>query len=168
MSCWRKYSARPSIIEVDELPTEDINSEAVYVCNGALYRYNPGETWVFNDTITELGEGTNFQGEFVFINHNGEKEVGTLIRRIYESIPGRVSNYLQYFTSRTEPTGQPIWYHVYNYDNHYENPNTWNNECYKTITFTEQIPEGEFRTWFEANATCVKPFSWQKYALVTE
>lgn len=163
---WTKHidsSTVPLVTEVNELPTEDINPKAVYICNGDLYRYNAGDIWVFNETISHLLDVSGgFDVSFRFLNELGEYVDGLTLRYIAVSSGSATPAKLCYLYG-FESYGAPKEYRVYDYGT-----NTWKHENYKTITITSAIEDGEFRTWLEANATCTAPAGWQKYALVTE
>lgn len=148
------------IIEVDELPTEDIKQGVAYVCDGDIYFYKEGgNTWVFNDVLT-LDNTVNCSFGFKF-TENDEEITGTGIR--FNSYGGSVPH-LVYDTDQFEPWGSPKYVTVYAYDESYDGTVGWRNEGYKTITITEMPTDEAFLDWLNANATPAS--GWVKYAEV--
>lgn len=143
------------IIEVDKLPTENIDTNAFYLCNGEYYRYKDSNTWVFNDVLTPLNKPFEEGMEEVFC-----------------------SGYI-YLTSRLEkfPFSSMLFFGssdileelvVLNDDGEhsiYYNPNGFLRDVnLKKITFIEDTTDEEFIAWRNANA---KKDIWQKYTTTT-
>lgn len=148
------------MIEVDELPTEDIKKGVAYVCKGDIYFYKEGgNTWVFNDVLT-LDNTINCSFGFKF-TENDEEITGTGIR--FNSYGGSVPH-LVYDTDQFEPWGSPKYVTVYAFNEQYNGTVGWFNEEYKTITITEMPTDEAFLDWLNANATPAS--GWVKYAEV--
>ena len=111
------------VLEVDELPTEDINMNAVYTYNGELYKYT-GEGWRFNDTIIPPSE---------MITTGAVEINGIVYRGMTVSVTGYITLY----------SGTP----VYAYDG-----SSWLSDEYKTVKFVDEVDE-IFLAWLNENAT---------------
>lgn len=72
----------PSVIEVDELPNDNIEDKLVYIYKGDLYRYSYYDIWVLNDTLDNYEFELN---SFSFFSNN----------TYYDSM-GRNADFLKY------------------------------------------------------------------------
>lgn len=165
----------PSIIEVDELPTEDIDTNAVYSCNGDLYRYGKGEgvvgTWVLNETLTSepFIEGNTY--EFFVDGY------------MYGAVsPSNTQTIEQYPISSIEYKNDYLYIYgntdgVSRYSNYVFEDNTWYaavvagpgagvtmSELLRTIVISNPIADETFVTWIKANAAQTEiGYEWVQY-----
>ena len=148
-----------NLISVDELPTENIDTEALYLCNGEYYKYvEGGNTWVFNDELT-LDTSLNCEFAFEFEGYADTKN-GTGIR--VQQIGGPYPH-LQYQTDLFESYGPPKYANAYCFTEYWGGSVGWLKEEYKTITIKEMPTDETFIAWLNANA---KPASgWMKYVV---
>jgi hypothetical protein len=145
------------IFEVDELPTEDINTDAFYLYDGKYYNYVEGcNSWIFNSELvldTSLNCTFNFEFEGYADTKNGT-------RIVFNSYGGSVPH-LKYETDLRESWGSPKAVTVYAFDGAYNGTVGWLNDEYRNITIIEMPTDENFLTWLNANA---KPASgWAQY-----
>ena len=136
------------VIEVTELPTENIDTNAFYLCNGEYYKYSSGgNTWVFNDELT-LDE--SLYGEFAFeFEGYADTKNGTCIyvRQVSGPYP-----HLIYATDALESYGAPKTVQAYCFTEYWGGSVGWLKEEYKTITIKEMPTDEVFLAWLNANA----------------
>lgn len=150
-------SSGGGIIEVDVLPTENINENAFYFCNGGYYKWEKSNVWVFNDELT-LDDSINCNFTFEFDGCDDTKN-GTAIK--FGSYGGTNAAHIKYGTDLTESWGSPKEIPVYAYDESFSGTVGWQKEEYKTIEILEMPTDETFLAWLKANATlCV---GWKKY-----
>ncbi|MBQ8248161.1 MAG: hypothetical protein IJZ42_13615 [Lachnospiraceae bacterium] len=139
------------VIEVDELPTEDIDTGAIYKVNELVEDTDTSTiagTWVFNETIDPEAFGANktFYLTYYYTTST-EIECSDMALRYYSDGPGKL-----YYMSASG-TG------YYAYGN--KNDNVWESQTYRTITITSATSTNydgdditaEFLAWLKANAT---------------
>lgn len=150
------------IFEVTELPTENINTDAIYLCDGEYYKYiEGGNSWVFNEVLTN--PGSNFGCEFAF-EFEGYADTRNGIGIQYQSY-GPSCPHLYYATDLEESWGGSKNIVVYAFNEEYNGTAGWLNDEYRNITIIEMPTDEAFLTWFHANA---KPASgWVKYLIPT-
>lgn len=144
------------IIEVNKLPTENIDTNALYLCNGEYYRYQEsGNTWVFNEILTDA---ENISGVFNFeFEGYADTKNGT---QIYRNSYGGSVPHLVFATDQYEPWGSPKTVVVYAFDEAYNGEVGWLNDDYRYVKLNEEPTDETFITWFKANAKQMK--GWVK------
>ncbi|MBQ8245851.1 MAG: hypothetical protein IJZ42_01845 [Lachnospiraceae bacterium] len=132
------------VIEVDELPTEDIDTGAIYKVNELVEDTDTSTiagTWVINETTSYTGE-FEYNVDFYVVN-------GTTIK-----------NYIGLFTEDNSGTPRLSYRSSSTTTNmvHYFNSGNWAASYYKTITITggDDIANEDFATWLQSNATKYK------------
>lgn len=140
-------SGSGGIIEVAELPTENIDTNAFYLCNGEYYRYvDRGNALIFNDELTNLVYGT-YPLDFSFTK-DGTPLIGTAMQ--IESWAGDSGAYLKFVTEETTYTVCT------------KNPggtmNIWAKDDYKTVFITKMPTDESFLTWLNANTKTASGF----------
>ena len=98
-----------------------------------------GETWVFNQMLSPPNTQSAWRRSGATMTTNGQ-EMELWITYIGWSSD---SVYLYYGGDGVMWDGNPIL--VYN-------GSSWVNQAYRTVTFSEPLPESNFLTWVEANA----------------
>lgn len=122
------------VIEVDELPTENVDPNALYLCGGAYYKYKGSNEWYFNETIELPSE--NF--EIAFIS-NDEEFLAIELSDCF------------YYSYEVGDESQPVYW---------VDEERWEVVEYRTITLLEEPTNPALIEWLNANAT---KNSWQKY-----
>lgn len=146
-------SATPSgsgILEVDELPTENIDTNAFYLCNGEYYRCQEGKgnNWVFNEVLT-MDTGLNCSFAFEF---EGYADTKNGIAITFGSYGGTTAAHIKYITDLTEPWGSPKAVVVYAFNEDYNGTTGWLNDEYRNVTIPELPLDESFLNWLNANA----------------
>lgn len=136
------------VIEVDELPTENIDTNAFYYCDGKYYKFQPsdGKTWIFNDELNFDGLEIDKKYEVNYTYLNSE---ASYIGFTYGERAGGVYalNYVEY------KYGGDFTTPMYHTDALWGMPKGWLNYSAKTITFTEMPTDETFLMWLKSNAT---------------
>ena len=139
------------IFEVDELPTENINTDALYLCNGKYYKYaEGGNTWVFNDVLT-LDTSINCEFTFEFEGYENTKNGTQISYTSYGSACPHIKYKTDYYPSGQTGNYQSVV--AYCYDTSFNGTQGWQKEEYKTIILKEIPTDENFLTWLKANAT---------------
>lgn len=143
------------IIEVDELPTENIDINAFYLYNGEFYRYIPDEVWMFNETLNfdDLSEWSRNAMTFYLTNGSGDRKGIVFDGILYTANAGY--NRVDYKTA--DGIKEVRAYDVIN--------NTWYDEEFRLITITTKPSVSNVIKWLKANAIHLPEYSgWQKYS----
>ena len=132
------------VIEVDELPTEDIDTGAIYKVNELVEDTDTNTiagTWVINETTSYTGE-FEYNVDFYVVNGTTTKNYIGLFAEDNSGTPR-----LSYRSSST--TTNMV---------HYFNSGNWAANYYKTITITggDDIANEDFATWLQSNTTKYK------------
>lgn len=133
------------IIKVTALPTENIDTEALYLCNGEYYKYQEGgNTYLFNEVLTfdGLTVGKEYTGSFKYCEN--EQEYTSI--KYSERYNGVYKLDYEYYTSYPNHT------QVYQTDELWGQPKGWGDEAYRTITFSTMPTDEEFIAWRDVNA----------------
>ena len=139
---WQEFSAG-GIIEVDHLPTENINKNAFYLVDGRYYKWVESGIWVFKD---ELSIPYEMYAKTYYFSYssNGVKF------NAFHFIDDLAMHTIQYANDETV-------YCVY------DDSRRWgsNNKLYKTIEIHEMPTDETFIAWLNDNAT--KDCCWVEY-----
>ena len=141
------------VIEVTELPTENIDTDKLYLYNGAYYKWTDKDTWTFNDVLTPIDKP--FEEGYEDIRCSGYTEDAEVLTTISFSL----------FTFWGSADTLEEWY-LYDADENetliYDYEGFSGRFRHKTFTFIETPEDEVFIAWRNANA---KRNSWQKYSL---
>ena len=134
------------IIEVDELPTENIDENAFYLVGGKYYRWEKNGTWVFKDNYLIPNEmlGKSYRGGFSVNTPSDGVQTMDRIALGHGQVIGFGRERDLYYIEVAE-----LGY--------------WYNDIYKTITITEMPTDATFIAWLKENAT---GGTWSKYVPV--
>ncbi|MBQ8248083.1 MAG: hypothetical protein IJZ42_13225 [Lachnospiraceae bacterium] len=145
------------VIEVDELPTEDIDTEVLYSVEDVLYKYENDTwftyvdgawaeyveaddsivgTWVFSETISPLS--TSIYDVQFTTQYLSSGVVSEFSQIKFVSYPSKT---MYYVTSSGNPATA------------YYSTNTWAYEEMRTITILSEPTDSTFIAWLKANAT---------------
>ncbi|MBQ8245785.1 MAG: hypothetical protein IJZ42_01495 [Lachnospiraceae bacterium] len=156
------------VIEVDELPTEDIDTSVIYSVEDVLYKYENDTwftyvdgawteyvaeddsivgTWVFNDTLdmtTYTSAYFQIDVTFTYSGQTGLTDCGMITFYTFSSSGNTVMTYID---DVEEVSGNQA----------YSTGSGWNPSSitgdFQTITITEEPTDETFISWLKANAT---------------
>lgn len=117
------------IIEVAQLPTENIDTDAFYLYNGEYYRWS--NTWVLNDKLTLPSSSTSWKAAF---SSFGEDYTG-------------ISTF-----------DNTVWYMRGNSGSAMYFNGSWSEAAYSRITFSEDITDASLLSWLNDNGSCWKKY----------
>ena len=142
------------IIEVDELPTENIDANAFYLCDGEYYKWVESDVWVLNDELNfdELTADVVYPANFT-IKGNPTAYTGFTYTERGQGVYGLAYQHYAYGSNQNQFVylNAPLW----------GMPAGWSGEESKYVIFTKMPTDETFLTWWYANAK--KQSGFQKY-----
>ena len=111
-------------------------------------------TWVLNDELV-FDPNVNFEFPFTFEGSDGTTECTTLYVGYAYSDQG---GHIKYGTNIQEPWGSTRSFAAYCFDSVWSGTPGWQDDCYKTITITQNITDDAAREWLLTNATALHSY----------
>lgn len=133
------------IIEVNELPTENIDKNALYLCKGKYFRWRDDEnTRIFNDELNFEGLPTGEYGA-EFSLEDGTSYTAFAYSERYNGV------YMFRYGNWNDRFGYLETRDVYQTDELWGISKGWTNNIYKTVTFSKLPTDEVFNVWLDAN-----------------
>lgn len=143
------YSGGGGIIEVDKLPTENIDENVFYLVGGKYYRWEKNGTWVFKDELSIPDEfyGNTYYFRYTVPNIPDEGDLEFTAIRFYDD----GIKYIEYI----DADGGVMTVH--------QDGVGWfsDAQAYKTIKIQEMPTDDEFLDWVYENANA--EYDWHEY-----
>lgn len=135
------------IIEVDELPTENIDTNSLYLCHGEYYKWVESNVFILNEELNfdSLTPGVEYSAEFT-MGHGGAAG-GNFTGFIYDERAEGVYG----FAYRFFGSGSTQSSYIYNTDSLWGQPAGWMTDD-RVINFIKMPTDEAALSWLDTNA----------------
>lgn len=146
------------IIEVDELPTKNINTNSLYLCNGEYYKWVESNVFLLNDELNfdSLTPGVEYVAEFTMGSGGtaGGNYTGFIYSERAEGVYGFGYRFYAYGSTQSS--------YIYYTDSLWGQPAGWMTDD-RIINFIKMPTDEDFLSWLDINAK--RQSGFKKYTL---